>query len=143
MKRHVDVLGAGTFDLLVIGGGVYGAWTAYDAALRGLRVAIVEQDDWASGTSSMSSKLIHGGLRYLEYREFGLVRKALHERNRLRQFLKETHGAKRMPPPPIIRASPANRQPVLVRNSGRTKSLCATIPRKKIAAPAPVNIPAM
>jgi len=86
VKRHVDVLGAGTFDLLVVGGGVYGAWTAYDAALRGLRVAIVEQDDWASGTSSASSKLIHGGLRYLEYREFGLVRKALHERNRLRQF---------------------------------------------------------
>ena len=86
MKRHVDALGAGVFDLLVVGGGVYGAWTAYDAALRGLRVAIVEQGDWASGTSSMSSKLIHGGLRYLEYREFGLVRKALHERNRLRQL---------------------------------------------------------
>lgn len=86
MKRHVDALGAGTFDLLVVGGGVYGAWTAYDASLRGLRVAIVEQGDWASGTSSMSSKLIHGGLRYLEYHKFGLVRKALRERNRLRQL---------------------------------------------------------
>ena len=86
MKRHVDALGTGTFDLLVVGGGVYGAWTAYDATMRGLRVAIVERDDWASGTSSMSSKLIHGGLRYLEYREFGLVRDALHERNRLRQL---------------------------------------------------------
>ena len=86
MKRLFDQLGAGTYDLLVVGGGVYGAWTAYDAALRGLRVAIVEQDDWASGTSSMSSKLIHGGLRYLEYREFGLVRSALRERNRLRQL---------------------------------------------------------
>ncbi len=86
MKRHVDALSEGTFDLLVVGGGVYGAWTAYDAAMRGLRVAIVEQDDWASGTSSASSKLIHGGLRYLEYREFGLVRDALHERNKLRKL---------------------------------------------------------
>jgi len=84
--RHVERLGGGTFDLLVVGGGVYGAWTAYDAALRGLSVAIVEQDDWASGTSSASSKLIHGGLRYLEYREFGLVRRALDERNRLRRL---------------------------------------------------------
>ena len=86
MKRHIDSLAGETFDLLVVGGGVYGAWTAYDAALRGLRVAIVEQDDWASGTSSMSSKLIHGGLRYLEYRRFGLVSKSLHERNRLRKL---------------------------------------------------------
>ena len=86
MKRQVDSLAQGVFDLLVVGGGVYGAWTAYDAALRGLRVALVEQRDWASGTSSNSSKLIHGGLRYLEYRHFGLVRRALHERNRLRQL---------------------------------------------------------
>ncbi len=86
MKRQVDSLAAGTFDLLVVGGGVYGAWTAYDAALRGLRVAIVEQDDWASGTSSTSSKLIHGGLRYLEYRRFGLVYGALDERNLLRRL---------------------------------------------------------
>ncbi len=86
MKRNVDRLDGDRFDLLVVGGGVYGAWTAWDAALRGLRVALVEQDDWASGTSSASSKLIHGGLRYLEYREFGLVRSALAERNRLRQL---------------------------------------------------------
>ncbi len=85
MKRRVDRLDGGEFDLLVVGGGIYGAWTAYDAALRGLRVALVEQSDWASGTSSASSKLIHGGLRYLEYRQFGLVRSALAERNRLRR----------------------------------------------------------
>jgi len=71
------------FDVLVIGGGIYGAWTAYDAALRGLRVALVERDDWGSGTSQASSKLIHGGLRYLEHLELGLVRKALHERRAL------------------------------------------------------------
>src|SRR3546814_2538084 len=64
------------FDLLVVGGGIYGAWTAYDAASRGLSVALVEKSDWGSGTSSASSKLIHGGLRYLENYEFGLVRNA-------------------------------------------------------------------
>ena len=68
------------FDLLVIGGGVVGAGTALDAATRGLRVALVEARDFAAGTSSRSSKLFHGGLRYLEQMEFGLVREALHER---------------------------------------------------------------
>jgi glycerol-3-phosphate dehydrogenase len=67
------------FDLVVIGGGVVGAGTALDAASRGLSVALVEQRDWASGTSSRSSKLIHGGLRYLEQLELGLVREALRE----------------------------------------------------------------
>ena len=71
------------FDLLVCGGGIYGAWTAYDAALRGLSVAIVEQGDWAGATSSASSKLIHGGLRYLETYDFRLVKKALRERQML------------------------------------------------------------
>src|SRR5438067_10904565 len=68
------------FDVLVIGGGVVGAGTALDAATRGLRVALVEARDLASGTSSRSSKLFHGGLRYLEQLEFGLVREALRER---------------------------------------------------------------
>lgn len=71
------------FDVLVVGGGIYGAWSAYDAALRGLKVALIEMSDWASGTSSASSKLIHGGLRYLEHYEFGLVRHALKERRTL------------------------------------------------------------
>ncbi len=83
MKREFSSLTGREFDLLVIGGGIYGAWTAYDAVLRGLKVAIVEQDDWASATSSASSKLIHGGLRYLETYDFRLVRKALAERHRL------------------------------------------------------------
>jgi glycerol-3-phosphate dehydrogenase len=68
------------FDLLVVGGGVTGAGIALDAASRGLDVLLVERDDFASGTSSRSSKLIHGGLRYLEQRNFALVREALHER---------------------------------------------------------------
>ena len=82
MKRDFAAL-QGDFDLLVCGGGIYGAWTAYDAALRGLRVALVEQGDWASATSCSSSKLIHGGLRYLETYDFKLVRKALKERQLL------------------------------------------------------------
>jgi glycerol-3-phosphate dehydrogenase len=84
MKRDFPAL-HGEFDLLVCGGGIYGAWTAYDAALRGLKVALVEQNDWAGATSSASSKLIHGGLRYLETYDFRLVRKALKERRMLLQ----------------------------------------------------------
>ncbi|TWJ11756.1 glycerol-3-phosphate dehydrogenase [Stackebrandtia albiflava] len=71
------------FDVLVIGGGVTGAGAALDAASRGLRVAMVEARDYAAGTSSRSSKLIHGGLRYLEQFEFGLVHEALTERGLL------------------------------------------------------------
>ncbi len=71
-------------DLLVIGGGINGAGIARDAAGRGLRVLLCEQDDLAAHTSSASSKLIHGGLRYLEQGEFGLVRKALGEREVVR-----------------------------------------------------------
>ena len=70
-----------THDILVIGGGVTGAGIALDAATRGLSVALVEQRDLASGTSSRSSKLLHGGLRYLEQYDFGLVREALRERD--------------------------------------------------------------
>ena len=70
-------------DLLVIGGGINGAGIARDAAGRGLRVLLCEQGDLAGATSSASSKLIHGGLRYLEYYEFRLVREALAERERL------------------------------------------------------------
>ncbi|GBQ02200.1 FAD-dependent oxidoreductase [Streptomyces spongiicola] len=70
-------------DVLVVGGGVVGAGTALDAVTRGLSTAIVEARDWASGTSSRSSKLIHGGLRYLEMLDFALVREALKERGLL------------------------------------------------------------
>jgi glycerol-3-phosphate dehydrogenase len=75
-----DRLGSETFDVVIIGGGVVGAGAALDAVTRGLSVALVEARDLASGTSSRSSKLFHGGLRYLEMFEFGLVREALAER---------------------------------------------------------------
>lgn len=107
MRREPARLGERVFDLLVVGGGIYGAWIAYDAALRGLSVAIVEREDWGSGTSSASSKLIHGGLRYLEHGHLGLVAKALRERARLLRlaphrvwplrFLLPVHGDSRQP----------------------------------------------
>src|SRR5438874_3365964 len=83
MKRRVDALREGVWDLLILGGGITGAGVALDAALRGLRVALIDKGDFASGTSSASSKLIHGGLRYLEHGDFRLVYEALHERRRL------------------------------------------------------------
>ena len=73
----------GELDVLVVGGGIVGAGTALDAATRGLATGLVEQRDLASGTSSRSSKLVHGGLRYLEMFDFGLVREALEERGLL------------------------------------------------------------
>ncbi|MEY2841044.1 MAG: hypothetical protein RLY74_185 [Actinomycetota bacterium] len=79
-QRVISELSKEEFDLLVIGGGVNGAGIALDAASRGLSVALVEANDFASGTSSRSSKLIHGGLRYLEQYDFKLVREALQER---------------------------------------------------------------
>jgi glycerol-3-phosphate dehydrogenase len=79
-KAAWERLGAEQFDVVVIGGGVVGSGCALDAATRGLKVALVEARDFASGTSSRSSKMFHGGLRYLEQLEFGLVREALYER---------------------------------------------------------------
>jgi glycerol-3-phosphate dehydrogenase len=79
-KQAWQRLSSDQFDVVVIGGGVVGAGAALDAATRGLKVALVEARDFASGTSSRSSKMFHGGLRYLEQLEFGLVREALHER---------------------------------------------------------------
>jgi glycerol-3-phosphate dehydrogenase len=76
-------LAAEDFDVLVVGGGITGCGVALDAATRGLRTALVEAEDFASGTSSKSSKLIHGGLRYLQQRDYRLVYEALHERQRL------------------------------------------------------------
>ena len=70
-------------DVLVVGGGITGAGCALDAASRGLRVGLVERDDFASGTSSKSSKLVHGGLRYLQQGDVRLVYEALAERQRL------------------------------------------------------------
>lgn len=72
-----------TFDVVIVGGGVTGAWIARDAVMRGLSVALVEKNDFASGTSSRSSRFVHGGLRYLRHRHVGLVREGLRERGLL------------------------------------------------------------
>jgi glycerol-3-phosphate dehydrogenase len=85
MKRTVEALRDGVFDVLVLGGGINGAGVALDATLRGFRVALIDKGDFASGTSSASSKLVHGGLRYLEHGNFRLVFEALHERRLLLQ----------------------------------------------------------
>jgi glycerol-3-phosphate dehydrogenase len=83
MKRVLECFTDEPFDLLVLGGGITGAGVALDAALRGLRVGLIDKGDFASGTSSLSSKLIHGGLRYLEHGDLPLVYEALHERHLL------------------------------------------------------------
>lgn len=80
MRRDFPALGSTTFDIAVIGGGITGACIARDAARRGLSVALVEKRDFSCGTSSGSSKLVHGGLRYLKTFEFGLIRESLRER---------------------------------------------------------------
>lgn len=82
-------LRADQFDVLIIGGGIVGAGVARDATMRGLRVALIEQGDFASGTSSKTSKLIHGGLRYLEHGAFRLVAESLRERRILRTIAPE------------------------------------------------------
>ena len=79
-SANLTRMAEGRFDVLVIGGGITGAGIALDAASRGYSVALAEKDDFASGTSGRSSRLVHGGLRYLEQREFGLVRESLRER---------------------------------------------------------------
>jgi glycerol-3-phosphate dehydrogenase len=83
MRRDPESLAAEPFDLVILGGGITGAGVALDAVLRGLRVALVEKGDFAGATSSASTKLVHGGLRYLEYGHIALVYEALHERRRL------------------------------------------------------------
>ncbi|MFI5364061.1 MAG: glycerol-3-phosphate dehydrogenase/oxidase [Candidatus Binatia bacterium] len=84
--KNLETLSRETFDLLVIGGGITGAGIARDAALRGLRVALVERRDFAVGTSSRSSKLVHGGLRYLEQGDVALVMEAARERRAVRHL---------------------------------------------------------
>src|SRR5437588_3917301 len=82
-ERALAELTAESFDVAVIGGGITGAGVALDAASRGYSVALLEKADFASGTSSRSSKLVHGGLRYLQNFDLGLVREALLERQLL------------------------------------------------------------
>lgn len=83
MQRSFAALESTMFDVLVIGGGITGAGIARDAAMRGLKVAVADKGDWGSGTSSRSSRLIHGGIRYLEHGQIGLVRESVRERETL------------------------------------------------------------
>jgi len=94
MKRDINKFTQGPYDLLVIGGGINGAAVANMAALNGLRVSLLEKGDFASGTSSKSTKLLHGGLRYLENFEFDLVKESLKER--FIQLKSAPHLAKRL-----------------------------------------------
>jgi glycerol-3-phosphate dehydrogenase len=80
MKRDFADISGKTFDLIVVGGGIIGACIARDAAMRGLKTLLLEKDDFAAGTTSRSTRLIHGGFRYLQHFEFGLVREDLRER---------------------------------------------------------------
>src|SRR5712691_9841126 len=82
-KRFGSALSETIFDLIIIGAGINGAGIARDAAMRGLKVLLFDKGDIGSGTSSWSTRLIHGGLRYLEHGEFGLVRESLRERETL------------------------------------------------------------
>lgn len=83
MKRDIETLKNGKFDLIIIGGGVTGAAMAWDASLRGLKTALIEKNDFGHATSAATSKLIHGGLRYLQNFEFSVVRESLRERRLL------------------------------------------------------------
>src|SRR3954452_10707718 len=94
-SEALEALSADTFDVVVIGGGITGAGVALDAASRGYSVALVERDDYAVGTSSRSSKMVHGGLRYLQNFDLGLVREALLERRLMVQLA-----------PPLVRPLP-------------------------------------
>src|SRR6187397_3573508 len=80
MTRDLDALTARTFDLLIVGGGIYGLVIAYDAAQRGLSVALVERGDFGSATSFNHLKTIHGGLRYLQTADFARMRESIRER---------------------------------------------------------------
>ncbi len=80
MKRNLAALANTNFDVLIIGGGIYGVWTAWDAAQRGLSVALVEKGDFGSATSSNSLKIMHGGLRYLQHADFKRMRESIRER---------------------------------------------------------------
>src|ERR1700755_563787 len=83
MVRDLDRLTAQTFDVLVVGGGIYGLTIAYDAAQRGLSVALVERDDFGSGASFNHLRTIHGGLRYLQTLDFARARESVRERRTL------------------------------------------------------------
>ena len=122
------------YDLAIIGGGINGTGIARDAAGRRLRVLLVEQNDLASGTSSASTKLIHGGLRYLEHGAFRLVREALHEREVLLRMAPHVIRPLRFMLPPM----PGLRSPLLLRFGLFVYDMLGG--RKTVAAPRAASI---
>ncbi|MEO8450240.1 MAG: glycerol-3-phosphate dehydrogenase/oxidase [Gemmatimonadota bacterium] len=131
MRRDLTAMPGRAYDLLIIGGGITGACIARDAALRGLSVAIVDKGDWSHATSASSSKLVHGGLRYLKTMELGLIRESLRERRIWEQI------APHMVAPlpfliPAIRASPGDR---LVLGAGLTLYDLLSFDRGRLADP--------
>src|SRR5437870_7209883 len=93
MIRDLDRLTARTFDLLVVGGGIYGLTIAYDAAQRGLAVALIERDDFGSGSSFNHLRTIHGGLRYLQTFDIRRARESVRERRTLARIAPHAVGA--------------------------------------------------
>jgi glycerol-3-phosphate dehydrogenase len=135
-RLSLDALARDTFDVLVVGGGITGAGVARDAAMRGLRTALVEQDDFASGTSSRSSRLVHGGVRYLEHGQLGLVFESSAERRTLQRiaphlvrplaFLWPVYAGARVPRWKLVAGLALYDLLALFRNVGRHERLGAS-----------------
>ena len=113
MRRDFQSLGRETFDLLIVGGGITGSCIARDAAMRGLKVALVEKKDFSHATSAANSKLVHGGLRYLKNFELGLVRESLRERRIWQRIAPHL-----VYPLPFLVPQPANRKGTLMLRIG-------------------------
>ena len=143
MRSRADALqrlSSERFDVVVIGGGITGAGVAFDAATRGYSVAIVERDDWSSGTSSRSSKMVHGGLRYLQNFDLGLVREALVERELMVRLA--PHLVK--PVPFLVPGFDAGISPLVVPGAVAELSLAAWLLVKAARVPAPdPHVPAL
>ncbi len=115
MRRDFSILGRLAYDVLIIGGGITGACIARDAATRGMKVALVEKGDFSHATSAANSKLVHGGLRYLQNLEFGLVRESLRERRIWQRIAPHL-----VYPLPFLIPQPANRKGTLKLRAGLT-----------------------
>ena len=114
MIRDLDRLASHTFDVLVVGGGIYGLTIAYDAAQRGLSVALIERDDFGSGTSFNHLRTIHGGLRYLQKLDFARARESVRERRAMARIA--PHSVRPVPfasPSTVRHERPAMRAGVL------------------------------
>jgi glycerol-3-phosphate dehydrogenase len=130
-RPDLDELSRTTYDVAIVGAGINGAAIARDAARRGLSVVVVDKDDVCSGTSAWSSRLIHGGLRYLEHGEVALVHESLHDRERL------LHIAPHLvtPMPFVVPLYPHNHKPAWMFRAGMVAfdalSLRKSVPRHR------------